>query len=177
MEGKINMVKRIRLLLDYGCYPVWLYDENNDIIDTLLPEELRSDVELDKKFDDLQARYEALFINKTHEFSYVGFQTKGERKAFWRDWDAASAELRKKICGKYPVFDEGVIDHCPVIGQKDLFAIKYTFSDENRTTELSMYVISGDCRRMVRTEPAFEAHRGCPVRKLKGMVEMQDLRK
>ena len=63
------MVKRIRILLDYGCYPVWLYDENDDVIDTLLPEELRSDIDLDKKFDDLQARYEALFINDAHEFS------------------------------------------------------------------------------------------------------------
>ena len=39
------MLKKIRLLFDYGCYPVWLYDENNDVIDTLLPEELRSDIE------------------------------------------------------------------------------------------------------------------------------------
>ena len=76
------MVKRIRLLLDYGCYPVWLYDENNDVIDTLLPEELRSDVELDRKFDDLQARYEALFINDAHEFSVVGFKTDADREVF-----------------------------------------------------------------------------------------------
>ncbi len=57
------MVKRIRLMLDYGCYPVWLYDENDNLIDTLLPEELRNDHALDTMFDDLQARYENLFIN------------------------------------------------------------------------------------------------------------------
>ena len=45
------MVKKIRLILDYGCYPVWLYDENGNIVDTLLPDELRSDRELDSKFD------------------------------------------------------------------------------------------------------------------------------
>ena len=54
------MLRRIRLLLDYSCYPVWLYDENGDVIDTLLPEKLRDDIELDSKFDDLQARYDAL---------------------------------------------------------------------------------------------------------------------
>ena len=100
------MVKRIRLLLDYGCYPVWLYDENNDVIDTLLPEELRSDVELDKKFDDLQARYEALFINDTHEFSYVGFKTEEDRDIFFRDWELVTAELKEKLQGKYPISDD-----------------------------------------------------------------------
>ena len=40
------MVKKIRIMLDYKCYPVWLYDENGDIIDTLLPEELRDYVML-----------------------------------------------------------------------------------------------------------------------------------
>ena len=37
------------------------YEIDRNIIDTLLPKELRSDVELDSKFDDLQARYDALF--------------------------------------------------------------------------------------------------------------------
>lgn len=32
------------------------YEIDRNIIDTLLPKELRSDVELDSKFDDLQAR-------------------------------------------------------------------------------------------------------------------------
>lgn len=100
------MVKRIRLLLDYGCYPVWLYDENNDVIDTLLPEELRSDVELDRKFDDLQARYEALFNNDAHEFSYIGFKTDADREIFFRDWELAAAELKERLQGKYPISDD-----------------------------------------------------------------------
>lgn len=29
------MVKKIRIMLDYKCYPVWLYDEEGDIIDYL----------------------------------------------------------------------------------------------------------------------------------------------
>ena len=100
------MVKRIRLLLDYGCYPVWLYDENDDVIDTLLPEELRSDIDLDKKFDDLQARYEALFINDAHEFSYVGFKNDADREHFLRDWALTTTELKEKLQGKYPITDD-----------------------------------------------------------------------
>ena len=29
------MIKRIRVMLEYHCYPVWLYDEDDDVIDTL----------------------------------------------------------------------------------------------------------------------------------------------
>ena len=78
------MVKRIRLLLDYGCYPVWLYDENDDVIDT----------------------YEALFINDAHEFSYVGFKNDADRELFLRDWALTTTELKEKLQGKYPLTDD-----------------------------------------------------------------------
>ena len=34
----------------------------DDIIDTLLPEELRSDLELDSLFDNIQSKYDSLSI-------------------------------------------------------------------------------------------------------------------
>ncbi len=100
------MLKKIRLMLDYGCYPVWLYDENEDIIDTLLPEELRSDTKLDSQFDDLQNRYEKLFINNAHEFSFVGFKSEKEKQAFLNDWKHAVNELVTKTNGKYEIVDD-----------------------------------------------------------------------
>lgn len=96
------MLSKIRVMLEYGCYPVWLYDEDGDIIDTLLPEELRSNIELDRKFDDLQDRYEALFINTDKEFSYKGFASQEEKELFLADWQQAVDELIKAVNGKYP---------------------------------------------------------------------------
>ena len=90
------MVKKIRIMPDYRCYPVWLYDEKGGIVDTLLPEELRNDVELDAKFDDLQARYDALFIDNDREFSFVGFGSEAEKLGFLADWNTAVNELKKK---------------------------------------------------------------------------------
>ncbi len=49
------MITKVVAKLEYGCYPIWLYDEEGFVEDTLLPEELRSDTELDFRFDDLQA--------------------------------------------------------------------------------------------------------------------------
>ena len=100
------MIKKIRVMLDYRCYPVWLYDETGDIIDTLLPEELRTDKELDKKFDDLQSRYDALFIDNSHEFAFIGFTSDEQKQSFLTDWDEAVSELVSKINGKYPIVDD-----------------------------------------------------------------------
>ena len=100
------MLKKIRVMLDYRCYPVWLYDEDGDIIDTLLPEELRDDKELDEKFDDLQSRYDALFIDTAHEFKFFGFTSEEQKQDFLADWDRAVSELKKKVNGKYQIIDD-----------------------------------------------------------------------
>ena len=99
------MIKRIRVMLEYHCYPVWLYDENDDVIDTLLPEELRN-TELDAKFDDLQARYDSLFVNNTKEFSYKGFSSPEEKDKFMSDWQTAYDELVEAVGNRYPITNE-----------------------------------------------------------------------
>ncbi len=100
------MIKRIKVMLEYGSYPVWLYDEKGDLVDTLPPEEIRSNKELDCKFDDLQARYEALFINNSKEFSYVGFEKQEEKDKFLADWNTAVNELRAATKNLYEISDE-----------------------------------------------------------------------
>ena len=100
------MVKTLRIMLEYHCYPVWLYDEDGNIIDTLLPEELRSDSDLDARFDDLQTRYDALFTDNTHEFDYIGFKTEAEKNEFIEDWENSVEELREKTHGRYEIIDE-----------------------------------------------------------------------
>jgi hypothetical protein len=100
------MVKKLRLMLEYGCYPVWLYNEEGFVVDTLLPKELRNDHELDAKFTDLQERYEALFINNEHVFDYVGFRTEADKAAFLADWEKAVKELTEKAKGKYEIVND-----------------------------------------------------------------------
>ena len=96
----------IRLLLEYGTYPVWLYADDGGVIDTRLPDELSNDTELDARFSDLQRRYHALFINNEKEFSYVGFQISDEKKAFYADMLDAIRELKEKLGGRYEIVDD-----------------------------------------------------------------------
>ena len=100
------MIKTIRLLLEYGCYPVWLCDEEGLVIDTCLPDELCNDTELYAKFTALQERYEALFVNNEMEFSYIGFEKKKEKTAFNADMLDAIHELKEKLGDKYEIVDD-----------------------------------------------------------------------
>ena len=81
-------------------------DEDGNIdaaCEAAVMEELRGDSELDSKFDDIQARYDSLFIDDPHEFSFVGFKSEAERKKFISDWESAVNDLVKKINGKYVI--------------------------------------------------------------------------
>lgn len=86
-------------------HEVYGADSDDDIIDTLLPEELRG-TELDAKFDDLQARYEALFINNKKEFTYKGFSSPKEKAKFLSDWQTAYNELEAAVNGRYSMTNE-----------------------------------------------------------------------
>ena len=96
-------MKTIRLLLEYGAYPVWTYDEDNCVIDTVLPEEWENDVELDNALTEIQNIYNSLFINNEKEFSFVGFKCEKERKKFNRKVEITVAMLYEKNNCLYPI--------------------------------------------------------------------------
>ena len=75
-----------------------------------LPEELRDDADLDSKFDELQDRYEALFIDDGKRFEYIGFGSEAEKASFLHDWGIAVSELTQKAGDKYIIIDE--IEQC-----------------------------------------------------------------
>ena len=100
------MIVKLRHMPEYGCYPVWLIDEHGCIVDTRLPDELRSDSELDAGFNEIQDRYEALFINDGREFSYIGFSSPAEKERFLRDWHMLVEEITRKTGGRYEIVDD-----------------------------------------------------------------------
>lgn len=75
----------------------------DDIIDTLLPEELRSDLELDSLFDNIQSKYDSLFIDNDNEFKYVGFENENDKIAFLKECDNAIKKLTERCKGRYQI--------------------------------------------------------------------------
>ena len=69
-------------MLDYQCYPIWIYDENGDFIDNDLIEEIKSETRLIQMLDELQNKFESLYINNTTEFKYIGFNSEVDKKNF-----------------------------------------------------------------------------------------------
>lgn len=76
-----NMAK-IALRLEYRTSPVWTQEEGDGFEYPGSPEKGEQSEELIKLSQDTQKRYDCLFINDGHEFSYVGFKTKKEAKEF-----------------------------------------------------------------------------------------------
>lgn len=70
------MIKKIRLLLEYNTYCVWLYDENDEIIDNDNPPEWNDDQELTNAFMTVNDIYDTFFINNEKEFRYIGCKSK-----------------------------------------------------------------------------------------------------
>ncbi len=76
------MKKEIRLMLDYQCYPIWIYDENGDFIDNDLMEEIRKDDKLVAILEELQNEFDALYLNNQEEFKYIGFNSEIDKQRF-----------------------------------------------------------------------------------------------
>ncbi len=79
-------MKKIRIMLDYCAYPIWVYDEDRHLLNFkpngfALPDEL-DDTETRQLCDDIQDTYEALFTNNKTEFSYKGFSNREEELIF-----------------------------------------------------------------------------------------------
>ena len=94
-------MKKIRLLLEYGCFPVWLYDEEEDMIDNDLPEELSTDKELVHLCNQIQKKYDGLFINSEVEFEYRGFSSLEDEEGFKKEAELLEKVLRERCDGLY----------------------------------------------------------------------------
>lgn len=47
-------MKVIKIKFEYGCFPVWIYGENNEWIENDLPPYLIGDSDIDPKFLNIQ---------------------------------------------------------------------------------------------------------------------------
>ena len=75
MESLKESSNKYKLMvhLEYGCFPIWIYDEENELIENALPEDLKDHSELNNLCTEIQTLYNNLYIDKEDEFSYRGF--------------------------------------------------------------------------------------------------------
>ena len=93
-------MKTIKLFNDYGTYPIWIFNENGDLIDNDLPAEL-IDLEEAKYLRDLITHeYMKLFINNEYEFKYIGFKSQDDKNKFVNISCKFEDYLKEKVGGE-----------------------------------------------------------------------------
>ncbi|MBQ9002833.1 MAG: hypothetical protein IJ131_04115 [Eggerthellaceae bacterium] len=93
-------MKMIKIQLEYQCYPVWIYDDEDLVEENSLPPELTDDHELDEKFRSLQERFDETYVDTPTEFFNRGFNSSEDEAAFDTDLKAAVSEFIEK-CPKF----------------------------------------------------------------------------
>ena len=96
-------MKKLKLSLEYQCYPIWSYDEDGSLIDNDLPEELRNDEELDNLLLDIQETFDGLYIDTPSEFTSNDFSSDDEKKLFQSKIDKALNLLIDRYGSEYEI--------------------------------------------------------------------------
>ena len=92
---------RLKLSLEYQCYPIWSYDEKGALIDNDLPEELRSDEKLDTLLLEIQEMFDSLYTNTSAEFSSNEFSSEDKKNSFQSKIDRAINHMMERDGSEY----------------------------------------------------------------------------
>lgn len=104
------MIKYIRLMLEYDTYCVWLYDENNEIIDNDNPPELKDDKELTDAFMAVSDLYDTFFVDDEKQFRYVGCPDEETKTKLISLINTALSILEDKTNNKYSIVNDIKLD-------------------------------------------------------------------
>lgn len=95
------MITKIRILLEYNTYCIWLYNENDEIIDNDNPPEWEDDEDLTNAFMAVSDLYDTFFIDNEKEFKYIGCPDDATAKELKLLFQKALKILVVKNNGKY----------------------------------------------------------------------------
>lgn len=95
-DGKPKIV----LMHEWIASPIWVREEGDDCINEGYPQKGNVTDEFVKLAEDIQDRYDSLFINNEKEFSYIGFTSKKKSREFAADLRKLSS-LTKELFGEF----------------------------------------------------------------------------
>lgn len=100
---------KIKIFLEYQCFPMWLYDENDELVDNDLVEELKNDTEIDKMFVEIQSIYDGLYEDDAINFEFKGFTNEFEKEVFIQKVENVISLVREKVGDKYLIESKVII--------------------------------------------------------------------
>ena len=93
-------------MLEYNTYCIWLYDENDEIIDNDNPSEWEDDETLTQAFMAVSDLYDTFYIDNDKEFRYIGCPNQETREKLKSLIENAVSILMNKNSGKYQIQDD-----------------------------------------------------------------------
>ncbi|MDQ1236115.1 hypothetical protein QE450_003613 [Paenibacillus sp. SORGH_AS306] len=75
-------MKKIKLYLEYRCYPMWIYDEQDELVDNAIVPELIYHTSIVQALDQIQAIYDRLFKDNNISFEFEGFTEQQDKEDF-----------------------------------------------------------------------------------------------
>ncbi|KAA9002077.1 hypothetical protein F4V43_13525 [Paenibacillus spiritus] len=96
-------MKKIKLYLEYQCYPMWIYDEVGELVDNNIAIELENDSFIAKALDEIQETYDSLFEDNEVNFEFKGFAQEQDREDFLRLVNEIVISIERKLSNKYKV--------------------------------------------------------------------------
>jgi hypothetical protein len=105
-------IHKIRLLLEYNAYCIWLYDENDEIIANDNPPEWEKDQELTDAFMAVSDIYDSFFIDNEKVFEYIGCKDAKTFKTLESAIEKAMQILMKLNNNKYIIINDIKLPNC-----------------------------------------------------------------
>ncbi|MBP9477865.1 MAG: hypothetical protein KBF12_04530 [Sebaldella sp.] len=102
-------MKKIKIFLEYRCYPMWIYNENGELVDNNLLEELNGDNSISKNLKEIQESYDALFEDNDLNFEFKGFSSEVEKLSFLTKIDKTIELIKVKIGNNYTIENKAII--------------------------------------------------------------------
>jgi len=96
-------MRKIRILLEYRCYPIWVYNEKGEIVLNDVPNELKNEIDIQNLLTDIQDKYDSLFIDNKVEFRYKEFDNEVEKKKFISKISKVVQLIESKVGNTYKI--------------------------------------------------------------------------
>lgn len=107
------MEQKIKLMLEWNTNPIWILEDDGCESDEI-PAEGLSNQRLVELNNDIQNKYDNLFIADKREFSYIGFPTVEEAHAFADELREFARLVKECLGDKYIIedhFNYNMFDH------------------------------------------------------------------
>ena len=99
-------MKRLKLKLEYQCFPVWEYDQYDRLVRNDLPEDWTKEGDLEQKCIILQEEFDNLYTDNGVIFEYVGFQTVEVKEKFIDALNELEDILKEKAKEAYEILND-----------------------------------------------------------------------